>query len=417
MKDREIAVQILKGVTTDRQFANRLLSEALQNADDRTGRLVRRLVYGTLDHLETIDPLIDSLNRSKRKRLDPTIRNILRVSVYQLLYLDRLPSFAVINEAVQMAKKVNPRYGGFVNGMLRTVDRMESKTQESPFPEVIEDALLVDYTEEEIEALMLSSREVPYLCIRYNPLRVEKGELIRSFGALGMDLVPSALTHGVYRVMRPDRVIDTDMYAEGWFTVQDEAAASVVPYADPKPGEAWLDLCAAPGGKSTQLAEHMGDQGHVLACDLYENKVERIAEHAKRLGLHSLQTRVSDAAAFHPEFVQSFDGVLLDAPCSGLGLLRRKPDIKYNRTKEQFAELQNLQAQMLDHAAHYVKPGGVLVYSTCTILSCENQAQIERFLRDHKDFSPRDDRLDHRVDMVATMADGFYMTALRKTTA
>lgn len=414
MKERQIALIVLGEITQEGAYANKALEAHLENAEDNTTRFVRRVVYGVLDHQEELDARIDRANRSKRKRLDPVIRNILRLSVYQLLYMDRTPSHAILHEAVEMAKKKNPRYGGFVNGLLRSIDRGESLNSPLAFPPVIQSALVEDYSESEISALYESVQEVPHLCVRRNPLRISKEAFIERFAKTGMELTESLLTEDVYRVSNPVDLFSSELYREGLFSVQDEAAAGVVVFADPKPGERWLDLCAAPGGKTMQLAERMRDSGHVTACDLYPQKVDTIKEHASRLGLDAVQPEVRDATVFHPDFESAFDGVLVDAPCSGLGLLRRKPDIKHHRTAEQMAEVEALQKAILDRAARYVKPGGVLVYSTCTIRSAENKKQVQAFLARHENFKPEGNPHEKCTDMVATMADGFYMAKLRK---
>ncbi|MGI6441377.1 MAG: 16S rRNA (cytosine(967)-C(5))-methyltransferase RsmB [Peptoniphilaceae bacterium] len=415
MKEREIALHCLADITDGGQFANRVLEQQLKNRDERTQGFVRHVVYGVLDRKEELDQAIDRANRSGRKRLDPVIRNILRLSLYQLWYMDKTAPHGVVNDAVHLAKKRMPRYAGFVNGLLRTLQKDSAhKTPSASVPEWLEEKLTAVYGKEKTEALLFSIAQPPRLSIRINPLRTTRQQLQEDFLQHGMVLRPSAWPGGLFIVEKPRDIFSSPMYKDGHFTAQDEAAAQVVLHAGAKTGESWLDVCAAPGGKSTQLAETMQDRGTIVACDLYAQKTEKIQTHAARLQLQSIKTRVQDATVRVEEWEKAFHGVLVDAPCSGLGLLRRKPDIKVHRKPEDIKELLVLQKDILRQAAQYVRPGGKLVYSTCTLLPDENEEQVRRFLAQHPDYVPDGKDFERRIDMTESGADGFYMARLRR---
>lgn len=417
MKEREIALYALLDITEDAGFAGAVLQKRLENEDARTQGFVRRVVYGVLDRVEELDGQIDRANRSGRKRLDPKIRQILRLSLYQLRYMDKTAAHGVINDAVKLAKKTAPRYAGFVNGMLRTLQRTGGTQKTASLPDPVRSRLEEIYGAEYVQKLQISLTDAPHLCVRMNPLKAAEEDLARAFARAGMTLVPSPVTPGVFRVLRPRNVFSMPEFSAGLFTAQDEASAQVVLHAHPKPGQHWIDLCAAPGGKSTQLAEQMKDTGSVLANDLTERKVSKIRAHAKRLQLTSLSTHVQDAGVYVPRWKERFDGVLVDAPCSGLGLLRRKPDIKIHRSEEDIRTLVGLQERILAQAARYVRPGGVLLYSTCTLLPEENERQVQSFLEKHEEFTPDGADFQKRTDMLKEGADGFYMARMRKNSA
>ncbi len=416
MKERELAQSALNEITENNKHANTVLEEILRERDLRTQAFVRKVVYGVLDRRDELDRAIDKANRSKRKRLDPQIRNILRLSLYQLWEMDRTAAHGVVNDAVRLAKKSAPRYAGFVNGMLRNLARaVPEKQKMASMPAELRTRIMDVFGEEDGQRLLASLLETPHLCIRMNPLRTDAKELADIFQREGMQLTPSAVAPGVFRVNQPADVFGLAAYQKGYFSAQDEASARVVLHADPRPGEQWLDCCAAPGGKSTQLAEQMQNRGRILACDRSERKVKKIREHASRLGLTAIQPCVQDATVYVPEWKERFDGVLIDAPCSGLGLLRRKPDIKYRRTSNEIRELILLQTKILENNARYVKPGGKLIYSTCTILPEENEKQIHSFLTKNPNFQPDGEGFEYWSRMIDEGVDGFYMARLRKT--
>lgn len=415
MKEREIAYTVLLEITENRGYANVLLENRLHDEAHRTQGFVRRVVYGVLDRLDELDQLIDTAIRSSRKRLDPRVRTLLRLSLYQLRYMDRTAAHGVINDAVKLTRKYSPRYAGFVNAMLRTLQKSEAKPESGvSMPGFLLEKLQALYGASYTDELLQVLAKPSHLCIRMNPLKTTEKELAVHFSFADMAIVSSKLIDGVFRVQRPRGVFTMPAYREGHFTPQDEGAAIVIGHAGPEKGEDWLDLCAAPGGKTTQLAERLRDESRVVGCDLTARKVEKINAHALRLGLTSIQTEVQDARIFRREWEDAFSGVLVDAPCSGLGLIRRKPDIMLHRTEKDILDLLPLQKEILETAARYVKPGGKLIYSTCTLLQEENEMQVRTFLQNHSEFLPDGGDFEHRTDMVTDDCDGFYMARLRR---
>lgn len=413
---RETIVQVLIAVDTKGMYPADALARATKEMTPAAAGYVRRCVYGVLEEREALEAILrESVRPGVRVKRD--IRLILLAAIYQLLRLDTVKVHAVVDASVRIAKKKDARSAGFVNGVLRSIERRrEELRQQMPdamaLPAPLLRRLQNSLGDAKLSALLRSLLDPAHLCVRINPLRTEPDELSEEFARAGMPLVPSTVSPLSYRVTRPVRVAESSMVSEGKCTIQDEAASLVVPWGRPKPKEHWLDICAAPGGKTTQLAEQMEDSGEVVSCDVYPAKLERIREHTKRLGLRSVQIEQNDATTVRRDWKDRFDGVLVDAPCSGLGLLRRKPDIAYNRKEEDFSDLIELQRRILDSAATAVRPGGTLLYSTCTILREENEEQVRSFLERNASFRPDGEEFQQTTDMVKTGADGFYMARL-----
>lgn len=412
MNERQEIFKILSRADKG-EYVGHILEERKESENPAQEAFIRKVVFGVLDYQGAIDAVIDQSNQSKRKRLDPSVRIILRMAVYQMAFMDRTPHHAIVDEAVKLAKKYAYRYGGFVNGMLRGILRNGAyeklKDTHALLPAPIENRLEKMYTEEELETFRKSIQEDPFVCVR-----IRRGQE-ESFLALakkdGIHLTPSKVQEGMFRVENPEVLFRGDSLENGLVTIQDEGAATIVPFGHPQKGEHWLDLCAAPGGKTMQLAEYVD---HVMAADLHANRVEKMEGNLTRGTYTNVETTVADATLLNKDWIQTFDGVLVDVPCSGLGLLRRKPDIRYHRTEEDFHTILPLQQQILENASQYVKPGGTLVYSTCTIVPEENEEQVKTFLAAHEEYTLEE---ESRVDMIQNACDGFYMARLRRNTA
>ncbi|AHB87579.1 16S rRNA (cytosine967-C5)-methyltransferase RsmB [Thermosynechococcus sp. NK55a] len=394
---RRLALDALDRVAKG-AYADVALHQVLQryalDGSDRT--LVTELVYGTIRQQRTLDTLIQGFCR----QLPPLpVQLVLRLGLYQLRYLDRIPTHAAVHSSVELVKQIG--LGGFaklVNGVLRHYSRCTSDPLEAfiahlplvsqlgcrySFP----DALIASWLErlhlQECTALCQWFNQPPRLDLRLNPLRVTADQLIADFETAGYGLQPiPPLPQGLVLSHCGQSMQELPGYAAGYWSVQDRAAQWVSHLLDPQPGEVVIDACAAPGGKTTHIAELMGDQGRVIACDRSPARLRKLQQNRDRLGLKSIEIHTLDSATAG-DFAAMGDRVLLDVPCSGTGTLHRHADVRWRPLKTRLAELLPLQAQLLATVSQWVKPHGLLVYATCSLESAENEAQIQQFLAHH----------------------------------
>ncbi|WP_188993737.1 16S rRNA (cytosine(967)-C(5))-methyltransferase RsmB [Paenibacillus nasutitermitis] len=399
---REVALQTLVKVAEAGAYSNLQLNRALQDAQlsRQDAALATELVYGTISHQRTLDYRLEMLVTKGLDKLAVWVHQLLRMSAYQLLYLNRIPPHAAVNEAVQIAKhRGHAGISGMVNGVLRNMLRRLPEMQqpvssEDPvkrigltysYPDWLVGRWLSVYGEAGAEAICAAGNESPHASLRINSnrLSVEKG--IALLAEAEIDATESKLTAGgIVIESNAGNLTQLEGYGEGLWTLQDESSMLVAQVCAPKPGMTVLDCCAAPGGKTTHMAELMNDMGRLVANDLHPHKKQLIQEQAQRLGLTIIEAVSGDASELSGQFpAEAFDVVLLDAPCSGFGVLRRKPEIKWTKSPEDIDAIAALQERLLDEASRLVKPGGTLVYSTCTIEQEENEGQINRFLQKH----------------------------------
>jgi 16S rRNA (cytosine967-C5)-methyltransferase len=401
---RRLANDILVKVDIDKAYADLLLDHALNKTalgpSDRG--LLTELVYGTLRWRGTIDYRLGRKLRRRLSETDPRIRNLLRLACYQILFLDRVPSYAAVNEAVELAKSYGgQKSAGFVNGVLRSLLRESdvlpadnaaaALSVQYSHPEWLVRRWIGEFGLDEAVALMRANNERAPLIVRANATKCDRDALLKRFAAAGIEAKPAHLAMMGIALPSAGNVSSLPGFAEGWFQVQSESSQLVVALLGPAPGERILDACAAPGGKSTYIAELQGDRGEIVALDQSERGVERIRQNASRLGLTSIRTVAADATQPLGELVaKDFDRILLDAPCSGLGTLRGHPEIKWHRNQGDIRRLSMLQRKLLDNVAVQLAPGGILVYSTCTLAAEENEMNVEAFLADHGEFELED---------------------------
>jgi len=399
---REVALDVLIAVETRHAYSNLALDHALDEADlsPRDRGLATELVYGTVQRRNTLDWLLDSLLKKGVDSLQPWVRQLLRMGVYQLVYLDRIPARAAVHETVEIAKKRGHRgISGLVNGVLRallrqpsvpeppssmpTVERLAITTSH---PEWLVRRMMDVYGEQTATAILEANNRPPAAGLRVNRLKTDRDTVLKRLKAARPEATvePSPVSAQAIRYRGGGSPARLPGFEEGHFTIQDEASMLVAKVVAPRPGWRGLDACAAPGGKTTHLAELMSNRGHILACDIHSHKVDLIRDHAARLGISIIEARQADVRKLDAS--QSFDFVLLDAPCSGLGVIRRKPDIKWSKEAENIAPLIALQRELLDAVGRMVRPGGVLVYSTCTLEPRENEEQVRSFLARHPAF-------------------------------
>ncbi len=404
---RELAVGIVDRVDRRNAYADALLSARLDQAalPAADGALLTRLVYGALRWRGRVDWVLARLLRDPLDKLDPLVRSLLRVGGYELLFLDRVPSYATVNELVELAKRrVGPGKARLVNAVLR---RMAGREPEAWSPaadtgNVAELAALVSHPPWLVELwreqfggaesrrLMEADNEDAPLVLRANRLRVTRDALLRRLRARGMEAAAAAWSPLGVRLRGAGSPARLAEFRDGLCQVQGEASQMVGFLVAPEPGMRVLDVCAAPGGKTTHLAELMEGRGEVVACDVSERGLEKLSDNARRLGLECIRTQVCDAVGGLPGEPASFDRVLVDAPCSGLGTLRAHPEIRWRREPRDLQRLSALQADILERAASRVAPGGLLVYATCTLSRLENEQVVEDFLERHREFAVED---------------------------
>ncbi|MEB3101238.1 16S rRNA (cytosine(967)-C(5))-methyltransferase RsmB [Ferviditalea candida] len=402
---REVALEILTRVAEDQAYSNLLLNQTLERykLERLDASLVTEIVYGTIQRNNTIDHFLQRFVNKGLEKLQPWVSSLLRLSFYQLYYLDRIPPHAVVHEAVEIAKKKGHRgISGLVNGVLRNVLRSrEELTIPDNLPPVKRIALqhshpewmvskwIKQYGERTAEQICASNNEPPKSSIRVNTLKLERTALLERLRNQGLQAEASEIAASGIVARSGGNLALAEGYAAGEFSIQDESSMLVSEITDPQPGMQVLDCCAAPGGKTTHLAEKMHDMGTIWANDVHEHKKKLIEAQAGRLGLNCIRTQVTDAAHLSERFAEgSFDRILLDAPCSGLGVIRRKPDVKWSKSEREIAGITDIQFSILSDIRNLLKPGGVLVYSTCTLMREENEGMIARFLEQFPEFEP-----------------------------
>lgn len=408
---RRAAFDILIRVEKERSYADILLDREL-TASTLSGadrRLLTELVYGVLRRLGTLDHVIAHFASKPMERIDPPVRVLLRLGLYQFMILDRIPVSAAVNETVKVARELVPRAAGFINAVLRRAsecrdqvvypdpeqDRARYLSVCHSHPLWLMEQWLEQLGPEDAEALARTMAGAPPVTIRVNPLASSRDTLMASLRESGFTVTPTAYSPlGLTLATgQPPRLLPG--YGEGHFSIQDESSQMAAFLLDPQPGETIVDLCAAPGGKATLMAELMGDQGRILACDIRQQRVRLIDENARRLRLQCIATRVVDALKPLDQLGEELPGgladrILLDAPCSGLGTIRRNPEGQWWKDEETIRQMARAQRQMLMNAGRLLKPGGVLLYSTCTTTLTENEEVVDAFLAASPNFA-RDD--------------------------
>ena len=400
---RETAIIILDKILNEKAYSNIALKQGLEycNLSRVDKALVTEIVNGTLKNMIKLDFIIAKFVKMDMSKLDKNVENILRTGVYQIMYLDRVPDSAACNEGSNLARKFsNEGTVKFVNGVLRNVSRNKDTLQ---FPDKARDSLrylsimyshpvwivekwLGEFGFEFTEQLLIANNQVPHFTIRVNKLKIDKEGLIKILEQEGIEYGDGLYNKEALYIKGTSAIENKSSFRQGLYQIQDESSILVGYVLDPKPGDLVIDICSAPGGKVTHAAELMENKGRIIARDVFQHKLELIQQNCKRLGITIVETEIFDAKELDRKMVNKADKVLLDAPCSGLGALRRKPDMKLKKTSDDFVELNKLQQQMLSKAAEYVKPKGVLVYSTCTINKSENLMVVEAFLKNREDF-------------------------------
>ena len=401
MKARKLAFQALLRMETAKSYSNLTLDVLLkaENPEPRERQLAANLFYGVLERKLTLSYLIEKYTKKKLASLDPEVVVALELGLYQLLYMDGIPQSAAVNESVELIKKSRKKSAaGFVNGVLRSFlrdgrrvelpegDTLRRASIEFSMPLPILKRWAKDYSPETAVELAKACLGRPPLHGRVNTLRCTVAEVIASLEKDGVRVVPHETLPDCLELSETGSVSELAAFREGLLTIQDTASQLCAWAVGAKKGERIFDLCAAPGSKSFTVAQLMGDEGELLSFDLHPSRVELIRKGAERLGIRCIQAGAGDATKFRPELGLA-DRVLCDVPCSGLGIIRRKPEIRY-KSEEELEGLPPIQLAILENGARYVKPGGTLVYSTCSLNRAENEEVVDRFLKTHPEFSP-----------------------------
>ncbi len=396
MDDRFLAFKILSKIEYDKAYSNIVLDNVLTENEVTSAPFVRHLVYGVIERKITIDYILSKFLSQPIKKLSPQVLTILRMGTYQLKFMDKVPVSAAVNESVKLVKKTKCGYAsGLVNSVLRKIsaydyeppktnDKISDLSIASSCPYELVSQFVDDYGFEDTEKLLQASVGAVPLVIRANTLKITPPKLIELLKGENIEAEISTSSPFAIVIKSGNSVFKTECYKNGLFHAQDFASQICVEALDPQKGDVVFDMCASPGGKSFTMAELMQNSGEIYAFDLYEHRVKLINDGAKRLGIDIIKGTVGDSSIYNDNLPLA-DKILCDVPCSGLGVIRRKPEIKY----KDFAfvdKLCDLQYNILNCASKYLKQGGTLVYSTCSLSKKENQNVCDRFLELHSDF-------------------------------
>lgn len=413
MNAREIAFSMLKDICLHNTYSNLLLRKELNKAKEQDKGLITQIVYGTLQNYRLCRYQWEDL---VKKLPSDDICVLLDMSIYQLFYMDKVPAYAIINEAVEITKKsIHPKMAKMVNAVLHQAERRKEREVignevkmlaiKTSHPEWIVSMWKAQYGMDVAEKICYANMETKPNAARVNTWKTSKEKL----------LAQDERFHEGYMskdaLLYDGSIAETSSYEQGLISIQDEASQLIAKIVDPQPDEEILDVCSAPGTKANHMAELMQNKGHIVCGDLHPHRVELIREGAKRLGITIMEPMVMDATELAEIKGQMFDRVLCDVPCSGYGVLARKSDIKYHMNSEDMDTLIPIQKKILSKSAEHVKPNGILVYSTCTLNKKENEKQIQAFLKEHDDFMLVEERT---IFPFEAHSDGFYMAKLQR---
>ena len=435
MGARETALNALIACRREGAWSNGVLKDYIQrdHLDPRDAGLAARLCYGVLQNQAKLDFYLKQLLTGKIKDLHPVVRDILHLGLYQIYELDKIPDSAAVNEAVALAKKYcrNPKAASLVNGVLRNAVRTKGALKEPTsyadkysHPDELISLLKANLPKGKLEPMLAADNAAPDMMVQVNTLRTTAAALLQRLEGEGVTAQPHGWMKDCLVLSGTGNLEKLASFREGLFYVQDPASKLSILCAGLHQEEInVLDCCAAPGGKSFAAAIAMGGGGSITSCDVHAHKTALIRNGAERLGLGNITTRQQDATQKVTEWVDAMDAVIVDAPCSGLGIIRKKPDIRYKNLKE-MEDLPALQLAILSNQANYVKPGGILMYSTCTVLRRENEEVVKAFLEIRQDFCleplPLPEVFPKNETGMLTLipgeydTDGFFISRLRR---
>ncbi len=400
MNAREIAYKVLLDVEKNKNYSNMSINKHFKDVrlSNQDRGLATEIIYGVIENKYYIDYMIDKLSKVKTNKMEIYVKTLLRMGIYQIMFLNSISDYAAVNETVNLAKKKNSKISGFINGILRNVIRQKEtigdiKTRDDvdylsikySYDKWMIRNWMIHFGKEFTEELLEANNERPSIYLRTNTLKITRDELIKKLEEQNIKASKVNVVDEAIKVEHLKDIENNILYKEGLFTVQDISSMLVGKVMNPKENSLVLDVCSAPGGKSTHLATLMKNTGQVVSRDIYDHKLKLINASCKRLGLKNVDVQEYDGMKLDNDSIGKFDYVLADVPCSGLGIIRRKPEIKY-KEKEEFRDLPPIQKKILENASKYVKVGGTLIYSTCTIQDSENIDVIKEFLEKNKNF-------------------------------
>ena len=432
-KTREIALKSLYRIDKNEGYSNIVLNDEIkqnrEKLDNKDIGLISEIIYGVTTWRLTIDEIIKKYSKIKLKKISPWILNILRMGIYQIIFLDKIPKSAAVNESVNLAK----RYGhssssNFVNAVLRKVEKkdyeeffeikddIERISKTNSMPEWIIKELLKNNNIKDVEQICKNSNIKPKTTIRVNRLKTTKEELINWLEKEEIEYnnvnKEDNLAEDFLILNKVKNIENLDLFKEGFFTIQDISAGLTAKILNPKQGENVLDACSAPGGKTTYIAELMKNSGNIEAWDIHEHRTKLVEKNAQRLGIKIIDTHVKDATKYDEKLNEKFDKILLDVPCLGIGVIKRKPDIKWQRKVEDIQEITEIQKTILNNCSQYLKKGGDMVYSTCSIFKEENEDIIKEFLEKNCNFEIKSNTIINIIP--DEEKDGFFICKLHK---
>lgn len=423
---RKIAYDIIYDVKYSKAYSNISLNKNLNKykLDPRDKGFITELVYGTLSRLIYLDYIIEVYSSIKLSKMSKSVITVLEMAVYQIEFMDSVTDFAAVDESVKMIKKEDNRSTAFVNGILRNIIRKKQEINVDDIKELskklsikysvseyIVKRFLKTYKEEFTVDLLEALNEKPELIIRKNNIKALDEDIVKLLEEDGVNIRPVSLIPDAYAVSGLKDIGNNEYFKKGFFAVQDISSMMAVRALDPKPGETVLDICSAPGGKAFYAADMMNNEGNIDAFDISEHKIGLLDGMASQLGINIIHSGVKDACIYDEELRDKYDRVLVDAPCSGFGIIRRKPEIRY-KGYEDVKDLPKIQLTILLNASRYLKKGGRLVYSTCTIEKNENEKVAGEFLNQNSDFE-----LDGEMQQLfpnTDNTDGFFIAVFKR---
>ncbi|MEG6567843.1 16S rRNA (cytosine(967)-C(5))-methyltransferase RsmB [Thermoanaerobacterium saccharolyticum] len=445
MNQRNTAFKILYDIIVKRGYSNIVLSKYLNNNElsDIDKSFIKEIVFGTIERKQTLDRIIDYCSRKGIKKIDNRILIILEMGLYQIIYMDKVPHYAAISEAVNLTKRYADAYASkFVNAVLRNYVRNSEKIDilksdqnvveylafKYSYPEWIVKRLLDNYDKDVVEDILKALNERPEISVRLNTLKIDMEKFEKILVDRGLNFKKGLYVDDAYYIDLKN-IADDEIYKNGFVQIQDEGAMIISKVLSPNSGDLIIDVCSAPGGKTTHIAQLMSNKGKVIAFDIHEHKIDLIKMNCKRLGVNNVDAYVFDSTEINEKYIDKADKVLADVPCTGIGIIRKKPDIKLkDYTEEDIKKLNNIQYSILSSSSKYVKKGGYILYSTCTIGKEENMNIIDKFLDENRNFEISDitpflpEALTSQVDIKGCLqllpninnTDGFFICKLQR---